>query len=294
MRKCIICGSIKNDNKFNIEHIIPEALGNKSLKINEVCIECNSKMGSKVDKYITTGFLMDIFRNNYKVGGKNNKIPFPFIDGIDKDGIDEDGNKVKLNHNFKPILVTNVEETDNKYKIKTSSKENAMKIVKTIYEKNGLNFSQEEIISKLENTKNESIHPTISYECKINFNELELAILKIAYEYACLKLGTTYYDDKCGSEIRRVIQKAINGDKVEKYNSIFNLSNKMEVGKNIMFLGEQFNNAHFLQMQKVNNDILLTISLFCEMSLSYIIHISKNANRYDNANFTEFVKLNRM
>ena len=74
MKKCIICGELKKENEFNIEHIIPEALGNKSLKIDNVCVNCNSKLGSKVDKYITTGFFMELVRMCNNVGGKNNNI----------------------------------------------------------------------------------------------------------------------------------------------------------------------------------------------------------------------------
>lgn len=285
MKKCIICGKSKEESEFNIEHIIPEALGNKSLKIEEVCIDCNSKLGSKVDKYITTGFFMELIRSNYKVSGKENKCPFPF-----KEGIDEDGNKVRLDSNFKPTLVTNVEKKDNEYRIKTSSKQEAIEIVEKIYKRNGLDINQE-IINKIESAKMESTHPIISYELKVDLNELELAILKIAYEYAYLKLGKNYYDDKCGSEIRAILQKAINNNKVEKYNLIYNVPDKL--GEVINCLGKQINNSHFLDMQNVNNKIVLTISLFCEMSLTYMINISDNADKYDKVNYTELIEINR-
>ncbi len=139
----------------------------------------------------------------------------------------------------------------------------------------------------------EFTHPTISYKFEINFNEIELAILKIAYEYAYLKLGNTYYDDKCGCKIRKTILKAINTNNIEECNLIHHLPNEDRLVQNIDYLKKQFNNSHFFQMQTVNEKILLTISLFCEMSLSYVINISDNADRYSNANFTEFIELNK-
>lgn len=289
MKKCIICGKSKKESEFNIEHIIPEALGNKSLKIDKVCIECNSKLGSKVDKYITTGFFMDLIRNSLKVAGKNNKLPFPF-----KEGIDEDGNKVRIDNNFKPTIVTKVDKKDNRYTIKASSKQEAIEIIEKEYKRKKLNINQKnKIISEIENAEMKITYPIISYEFKINFKEMELAILKIAYEYACLKLGDAYYDDKCGSEIRKIIQKAINDNKVEKYNLIGHLPNKCEFEKDLEDFAQRYNNLHFLQMQTENNNIVLIISLFCKMCLSYMIIISDNADRYDNANFTDLIELKK-
>ncbi len=289
MKKCIICGKSKKESEFNIEHIIPEALGNKSLKTNNVCEECNSKLGSKVDKYISTGFLMEMFRNKYKVTGKSNNIPFPFRGGVDKYG-----NKINLDYNFKPTLLDYADKKNNKYIIKSSSKEKAKEMVKKIYKRKGLYTNKkDETINKIENIKLKSIHPTIFYKFQVNFNELELAILKIAYEYACLKLGDTYYNDKYGSKIRKIIQNAINCDKIEKYNLIFNLPNDSELKKYINYLREEISKAHFLQMQTANNNIFLIISLFCEISLSYIINISENADNYDITNFSDIIPLNK-
>ena len=98
-------------------------------------------------------------------------------------------------------------------------------------------------------------------------------------------------DKYCGSEIRAILQKAINNNKVEKYNLIYNVPDKL--GEVINCLGKQINNSHFLDMQNVNNKIVLTISLFCEMSLTYMINISDNADKYDKVNYTELIEINR-
>ena len=160
MKKCIICGELKKENEFNIEHIIPEALGNKSLKIDNVCVNCNSKLGSKVDKYITTGFFMELVRMCNNVGGKNNKLPFPF-----KEGMDEEGNKIRLDNNFSPSFVPRVENNGNLYNIRTSTKQEAIEILQKICNRKVVNYSKmQEMIEKIENAEMKESKPTISYK----------------------------------------------------------------------------------------------------------------------------------
>ena len=45
---CIICGQYR---ECSLEHIIPKALGNETLKTYDVCKDCNSKLGDNVDSY---------------------------------------------------------------------------------------------------------------------------------------------------------------------------------------------------------------------------------------------------
>ena len=63
--RCIICDLEKDESK---EHIIPEAMGNSKLITYKVCEECNNKLGSKVDKYLTDYILgmlkLYIFQNS--------------------------------------------------------------------------------------------------------------------------------------------------------------------------------------------------------------------------------------
>lgn len=57
MKKCIICKKIKEDGEFNKEHIIPESIGG-SLTIENVCKECNSKLGEEIDSKIVNDFFI--------------------------------------------------------------------------------------------------------------------------------------------------------------------------------------------------------------------------------------------
>ncbi len=287
IKKCIICGKNKDENNFNIEHIIPEALGNKTLKIDSVCIQCNSKLGSKIDRYITECFIVKLIRNHYRIAGKSNKVPNPF-----KEGIDENGDKIRLDENFKPTIVSNAKQEGNLYKIKASSKKEAIEIVEKLFKKNKINMEQKEkIIEQVEIAKIESSKPKITYHYEINFDEMQLAIIKIAYEYTYLKLGKSYYYDDCAKELRRVLQEALENNKIQRCNLINCISEEIE--EPIKCLVKEFNNSHFIQMQRVGSNIVLFISLFCTATLSYIITVSHNVSKYEKANFTNIVKINK-
>jgi len=65
--RCIICNMEKDGSK---EHIIPEAMGNSKLITYKVCEECNNRLGSKVDNYLTDYILTKIIRKKLGFLGK--------------------------------------------------------------------------------------------------------------------------------------------------------------------------------------------------------------------------------
>lgn len=74
--RCIFC---KNDssNSSDIEHIIPESLGNlsKKLPLGTVCDKCNHYFGTKIEKpFIELDEIANI-RFNTVIPGKNNSVP---------------------------------------------------------------------------------------------------------------------------------------------------------------------------------------------------------------------------
>ncbi len=48
---CIFCGQ---DKKPSVEHIIPKNIGGRVV-VKTVCVDCNSKFGSKVDAELNIG-----------------------------------------------------------------------------------------------------------------------------------------------------------------------------------------------------------------------------------------------
>jgi len=129
MKKCIFCGETEKefdkDNCWTEEHIIPEALGNETLKIYNVCKKCNSGLGTYVDNYFVNHMFLKIIRQSLGLKGQSGEIPNAF-----KEGTDKDGHRIRVDKNYHPILVPYIEQEDNKVTIVASSKDEAKKMIK--------------------------------------------------------------------------------------------------------------------------------------------------------------------
>jgi len=74
MKTCIFCGNEFDENTTPLEHIIPEAMGNKELTCHNVCQDCNRKLSPIEDKLIRS-FRIKAARQYHKIKGKRGKIP---------------------------------------------------------------------------------------------------------------------------------------------------------------------------------------------------------------------------
>lgn len=86
-RICRFCGNGINTEvkaKFALKaHAFSEALGNKSIILNEECDSCNGKFGSQIeDDFIK---YLDVYRAFYKVRGKNGIPTLKFKSGVIKE-----------------------------------------------------------------------------------------------------------------------------------------------------------------------------------------------------------------
>ncbi|NOS83113.1 MAG: HNH endonuclease [Nitrospira sp.] len=92
--KCIFCLDEKPPSD---EHVIPESVGG-TLRIQEVCRDCNSKLGQLVDNPFSNSFLVQLARFSHSLGGKRGAVPFPF-GGM---GTLDTGQRVSLDRDFVP------------------------------------------------------------------------------------------------------------------------------------------------------------------------------------------------
>ena len=74
MKKCIICNTEKEEDKFNIEHVIPESAGG-SFEIDNVCEECNSLLGSTIDNNFLDNFFVKVYLSKFDIKSKKGKLP---------------------------------------------------------------------------------------------------------------------------------------------------------------------------------------------------------------------------
>ena len=69
MKKCIICNTEKEDDEFNIEHVIPESAGG-SFEIDTVCEKCNSLFGSTIDNNFLDNFFVKVYLSKFDIKNK--------------------------------------------------------------------------------------------------------------------------------------------------------------------------------------------------------------------------------
>ena len=66
--KCIICEQIK---EMSTEHVIPFSIGG-NITLDNVCKDCNSKLGTKIDCQLTDDPFVLCLRNRYNIKDRNN------------------------------------------------------------------------------------------------------------------------------------------------------------------------------------------------------------------------------
>ena len=79
MRQCIFCRMNKIETEFNDEHMFFDALGGGAGEnvIKNVCRDCNSLFGSRVDAIFLDHELTKVIRFVLKIRGRNG-VPNPF------------------------------------------------------------------------------------------------------------------------------------------------------------------------------------------------------------------------
>ena len=77
MSVCAICH--RTDVRYSVEHVIPEALGGCYVRKQMVCVDCNSKLGERVDAALVNHGLSKMFRLVHGLRGKAKKPPNPFV-----------------------------------------------------------------------------------------------------------------------------------------------------------------------------------------------------------------------
>ena len=276
--RCIICGKSSADlgdvNPLTEEHIIPKALGNNSLKCCFLCKTCNSRLGDTIDAAFINSFDIKLIRNQLGIKGRNG-IPNPFANGKDSNG-----NVVHLDEKMHPKMVSRVEKTSNGIRIHASSKEEAKKIAQKALSRKGINQEAiNEVLQSIESKEPKQYRPEISYKIELNLRNRLLAILKIAYEYACFKLGDRYYIDDRANEIRTILQNEINHNETIPI-SDFGVIHAPEDFSQVL---NTFNDAvplhHLLVIQNdATNRLFAIVSLFGRFEHSFFVLLSNNAS----------------
>lgn len=285
--KCIICREEKDESE---EHIIPEALGNKKLVTRRVCKECNNKLGTNVDDYLTNHPLVKLIRKNEKLFGKSGK-EIKFFSGVE---IDEETGLEYYMKNETPILKPRIlSGSDGHLRIEAANVKDGLDYLKKIMKRKG--YSDEQINEFCEEAITGEIElkspPIFKKDVTIDFSKLGLSAIKIAYEYAFYVLGEKYIDDEIAilfsnelkknaystklninvsNELARFVTFPIHGTGIEKILSDIKeklLKTKMDV-------------LHIIFMIKQDRCLYCILNLCMTDVLSFAIKVTEKADDY--------------
>lgn len=211
MKRCIFCGKSEDEfdskNMWSDEHIIPECLGNSTLKINNVCKHCNSSLGTYVDNHFVNHHFIKSKRQFLRLRSQNGNIPNAF-----QEGVTADGERIRMSADFVPSVVPSVKQEGNKLITHANSVAEARKILSTKLRRLHMPLEKiEEYISKIDESCFQSFQPEIRYDILLDINRFLLEALKIGYEYAVYKFGDRYLDDPTAANIRARLNLAISG-----------------------------------------------------------------------------------
>ena len=204
--KCIIC---RKETVGTDEHIIPDTLGGV-IHCNNVCKECNSLLGEKIDVNLVNSILVSFDRDRYNLAGKKHKF---YCWEEDKKFKTDDGQSVKIrkdnNGKRKIKYQLKKEEKENKISfIGDDKKEVKNALIKALNRK-GVKFNETEIIKS---TDEKSRNLTAEKQENVAF--IDLALLKICYEFFINK-EPKYYEDKNSKKISDFLYKYIYSSRKE-------------------------------------------------------------------------------
>lgn len=294
MEKCIFCMQYFEESNLTNEHVFPESIGG-TLKIRRLCKNCNSKLGSRIDYFLSYHLLIQFKRFINKTPGKTGKIPNPLRKVFEMKYPDQTL-KVTLDKAFKPYVLPHVGE--NSIIVDASDEQSIFGILNKTLSRQNLPILTEEQTNEL--LKNGTLvvnnielsskrirvaNPKISAVFRENLYDFFIAILKISYEMTFRWLGEDYLSDKTAEKIRNIFSKFLlaNGrtgetNVLDLFNE-FKIRGQIEIGSldilKFMNLGDD---CHVALLIRVDNEVVCCIQIFDQ--LSGCIVVSEDANKY--------------
>lgn len=275
--RCIICRKNKDAANFNDEHVIPESLGGY-YHIYSVCINCNSRMGEKVDAPLVNHKLTELYRFSQEITGKSGKIPNPFA-GIftQKDApnkkarFDIDGNG-NLEIYQTPEIIWGEENGKLSLTVSVDPKDES-KVEQIIAKALSRNKIAPEAVIRGERTIQIDTAPFIS-QWSMDIIKFKIGLLKIAYEFAVDTLPA-YFEDEEAVHISEILRDA-------KYDDVLEY---VKIGNGLQHeIWEVF--SHFLDLDSRSHYLALSandsMGLVCLVKLHdlFAVGVALSPKRY--------------
>lgn len=272
MKVCIICRVKKNEDLFNREHVIPEAL-NGYLIIYSVCTVCNSNL-SQVDDLLINHKFIEFQRHLLEIKGNSGNFPNPLAN-VKSTLSDEPEQSVKLildeNGHYKPIIIPRYSYKKNdgviesfEIRIDLSDESKINEIIDKICNRNGIDKSC--ITTK---TYYEESKPYIHTQLTIDLHNFKLGLLKIAYEFAITNIPN-YFNDKRAISISNVLYTR-NKNEFENVVQIIGDGFSKEILEPYEHMIDFDNDNHYVILFNCHLGLFCFINLFNSINIGFII-----------------------
>ncbi len=217
----MICWFCLEDRPGSEEHIFPLAIGG-TIVTDRVCVDCNGALGSRVDAALCDNFLVRMRRAELCLAGNSGKIPaiHELLLGVASLSNDT-GQRVETTWNARTkelemrslySATTEFDADGSQHRRILIDVRDAGQIPKIIMRERRRHslppLTETELESQVRRFKTqvETItNPKLKYERSYSFAFVRHAMLKIAYELACLWLGDQYLSDPEAELLRAAI-----------------------------------------------------------------------------------------
>jgi hypothetical protein len=216
--KCIFCLEEKPSSD---EHVIPESVGG-NIHLKEVCIGCNGELSRLVDAPFANSPVIELARHNHSIGGKRNKVPFPFRDvGVTESGLRVGVNRDFENHvkrDFKVIIdenggaevyfVADASDVGNYEKMLGKPLRKELVNIFPDWSPEQVEAQVNAVVSLAKTQKPVSENSPIKFQWRLSMDDLLFEFLKIAYEMWFRRFGYSWVES---SQTALMLRKAILG-----------------------------------------------------------------------------------
>jgi len=199
--KCVICGTEPNaadcKTAITFEHIVPESLGNHDYGESFLCKKCNGKLGTLVDAKLCNHPVIASMRLYFDIKGKSGG--FPKMQGVvgDIEHVSIINGELRLQDYLREV-------EEGKFKGNATTINGAIEMIARTLKRRG--YDDQTLAKAQTDAKSLGIeqieNPVFTADISLDKYEFVLPFIKMAYEYALVKLGSIYQNDYVGNLLK--------------------------------------------------------------------------------------------
>jgi hypothetical protein len=268
--RCIFC---LEQHPAGDEHVFPLAIGG-TLHTDRVCTDCNSYLGAKVDVTLVNHLLVALWRSRLGLPGNSGHIPdglallvadgVTLVDNPDlrvKGVVNPETGQLEAQVLHSPSHVPRSDGAlERRISIDAKDIGQIPKIVQRERKRTGLPPASSDELAQILEAARRSVQtietPRLRGRRKIDFADVWIAFLKIAYELAFLWLGESYLDDELGEVLRDVvIGRAKRNDRVR-------VAIRLGTDHHIPRIWPDNAHCHVAHSSVINRNLVISVKVF--------------------------------